>query len=96
MTHFVIRVTLSNLYQSGDPNVNKQVLKNLPCAKKENRALREKTQRSLFTFAVNLQAFFGRKKLTTAKQSFVVCYYLAHGIVEAACIRESLHVSVVD
>jgi hypothetical protein len=36
MTHSVNRVTLSNLYQSGDPNVNKQVLKNLSNAKKES------------------------------------------------------------
>jgi len=42
MTHLVIRVTLSNLYQSDDPNVNKQVLKNLPAAKKENARFREK------------------------------------------------------
>jgi hypothetical protein len=35
MTHFVNRVTLSDLYQSGDPNVNKQVLKKPPLAKKE-------------------------------------------------------------
>jgi hypothetical protein len=36
MTHFVNRVTLSDLYQSDDPNVNKQVLKNLTPAKKES------------------------------------------------------------
>jgi len=36
MTHFVNRVTLSDLYQSDDPNVNKQVLKNLITAKKES------------------------------------------------------------
>jgi hypothetical protein len=35
MTHSVNRVTLSNLYQSDDPNVNKQVLKKPPLAKKE-------------------------------------------------------------
>jgi hypothetical protein len=41
LTHLVIRVTLSDLYQSGDPNVNKQVLKNVPGAKKENARFRE-------------------------------------------------------
>lgn len=34
MTHGAKRVTLSNLYQSDDPNVNKQVLKNHPRDKK--------------------------------------------------------------
>ena len=34
MTHDAKRVTLSNLYQSDDPNVNKQVLKNLLREKK--------------------------------------------------------------
>jgi hypothetical protein len=42
MTHVMNRVTLSNLYQSGDPNVNKQVLKKPPDAKKENACFYKK------------------------------------------------------
>jgi len=42
MTHSVNRVTLSDLYQSDDPNVNKQVLKNLAAVKKKSRVLCKK------------------------------------------------------